>query len=245
VSNSRAGKAWTVIFALLLITVALGGYFGPQCARYLELRERLTATPVFPRGWDATPRSLINYVMSPASGVTVSAYGYKFDVPWKEVTTQSEHIAYTETAFAEGQQVRFFNTKYFEPGPEIYPQANWDRQSTESRYEQYRDVISMTPAQLSPFCSHREFARDLKLLDVKGTWFEHNSVAPDILTFATSKYRGFEFDDSPHGPLFVNLVLFDTVNRMFQITLSVNRGSEGRFTQQDVNRIIQSFASIH
>src|SRR5207302_9251571 len=62
----------------------------------------------------------------------------------------------------------------------------------ESNYQQFKDVISATSSQLSPFRSREEFASVLILLEVKGIWFEHNSAASDIFSFETKGYRGFE-----------------------------------------------------
>ncbi|MFI5127741.1 MAG: hypothetical protein ACHQJX_13050 [Candidatus Acidiferrales bacterium] len=227
----RRHFGWIVGSITLLVVIAIiGGYFGPQVLRYYsELRPRLTYTPVFPRGWDSTPKPLLDTTASKAEGTTLSYYGWRFEVPWKGFVKEWQLTDLTEVQFKDGQEVQFIDPSYFQGG--------------DSQYEEFRVVISMTPSQISPFVSHRVFARRLHLLDMKGAWFEHNGARPDIFSFETPNYRGFEFSDLSQGRQWVEITLFDTHEHRFQLKVSVIPSSATKLTQSDINRIIQSFST--
>jgi hypothetical protein len=108
----------------------------------------------------------------------------------------------------------------------------------ESKYDQYRAVISAAPSQLSPFRSHKEFARTRVLLEIKGLWFEHNPDVPDVFSFATNGYRGFEINGTSREGQNIVLELFDRSDQHWFTINVVGRGA--RLTQSEINRIIDS-----
>lgn len=229
----RERRIWIVrLCTLMLVIGGFGAYFGPQIITYLKLRQELMRSPAFPRGWDSIPRPLVDSRASTAGGVILSHYGYEFEVPWKNIVGERNPEEWVETDFRDGQKVTFFDPRYLR-----------DRVNRTS-YEEYKTVISMTPSQLSPFCSHRQFANALSLLDMKGAWFEHNAVAPDIFLLKTPSYRGFEISGLSKGWNSVRLALFDATDRQFQFEISVPSSTRAKLTQSEINRMIQSFAPV-
>jgi hypothetical protein len=236
----RGRRTWIATYVLLLVVGFLGAYFGPQISTAFKLRRRFMSASAIPRGLDSTPQPLADTTASTAEGTTLSYYGYNFEVPWKEIVKVSDlgESEWVTIDFKDGQRVVFVSPGYFEnrEGKAL------ERDADQSKYEQCKAVISMTPSQLTPFCSHRSFARALSLLDIKGGWFEHNAVAPDIFSFKTSAYRGFEISGLSRGWNSAKLVLFDPADHRFELTFSVIRSSNVNLNQSEINRAIQTLA---
>jgi len=186
-------------------------------------------------GFQSSLNPLEDSGVSTAAGTNLSYYGYSFEVPWRGIDTVQKRMHWVEIHFKSGLVLTFFNPKYFQA--DLIDDGG-------TKYEQYKAVLSMTTSQLSPFCSHEHFARSLKLLEVKGTMFEHSSAAPDIYSFRTNRYRGFEISGLSQNWQSVGLILFDAADR--EINIGVDAGRPGqhpavKITQTEINRVIQSF----
>jgi len=240
---------WSIFTAVI---IALGAYFGPQSITYRRLRPFLVRpnnSP--PRGWSSVPQELTDTTASMAKGATISFYGYRFDVPWKEIDKQWNEGRSVKVLFKTGQVLRFNNPEYFDWSPINSFSGQIDQISfrrafgtgiDQTKYEQFQSVISVAPSQLTPLCSHRTFARIRTLLEIKGLWFEHSTAAPDVFSFETKDYRGFENSGLPHDWQNVVLHLFDRRDRhWFTVAIEVDPRFDVKLTQAEVNRVIQSF----
>jgi len=233
-----------------LFILAAGIYFGPQTVAYWRLRPLvLSPSDSPPRGWSSVPRPLTDTSVSPSEGTVLSYYGYRFEVPWTGRDKESNEGRWVKVSFKKGQAIRFTNPAFFQDNPisgQVAHDPDYFRKAfklgpRESKYEQYKAVISTTPSQWSPFASRREFARVRILLELKGLLFEHNVAAPDIFSFETKGYRGFEFSGLSHDWQEVDLSLFDPTDRCFHISILGDARSGVRLTQSEINRVIQSF----
>ncbi len=226
-------RKWLILLSALLVVIAAVAYFGPQVLHYLEIQPYLIRPAV--RGWASPLQPLAVSAVSTAPGTSLAYFGYKFEVPWKNITAVRNSVGSAAIDFKDGQTVKFANPGYF-------PNPHWDEE-THSNYEGYRSALAMTPAQLTPFSSHRKFAHSLYLLNFKGAWFEHNSAAPDIYSFETPSYRGLEVSGLSRGWQSVRLYLFDSHDREFEMIIAVDwsRG-DAKLSQPEMNRIIQTFA---
>jgi len=204
-----------------------------------------------PRGWSSVPQPLAGTAVSTAEGTTLSYYGYSFDVPWRAIDKERNEGRAVELVFKTGQTIRFYNPEYSDRNPIDSVAFHVDQNDfrlafgpgvRESKYEQFKAVVSATPSQLSPFCSHKAFARILVLLEIKGLWFEHSKAAKDIFSFETADYRGFENSGLSHDWQNVALDLFDKTDRhWFAISIDGDARSAVPLTQPEINRVIQSF----
>jgi hypothetical protein len=188
--------------------------------------------------------------VSTVEGSTLSYYGYRFQVPWKEIDKEWNEGRWAQVRFKTGQTIRFTNPAFFQDNPISGQVAKDDPDYfteafgpviRESKYEQYKAVISTTPSQWSPFISHREFARVRILLEIKGLWFEHNVAALDIFSIETKGYRGFEFSRLSHDWQEVDLSIFDPTDHALHISILGDARFGVRLTQSEINRVIQSF----
>ncbi|HKI11994.1 MAG TPA: hypothetical protein VKA02_07765 [Candidatus Acidoferrum sp.] len=251
--NLRSGLV-LVCCTVVFIVLASGAYFGPQTISYCRLRSTVFRPPdSSPRGWSSAPRPLDDAIASTAKGSVLSYYGYRFEVPWDDIDKEWDEGRTVRIRFKTGQVIRFSNPEYFQDNPvnshvaqddaDYFTQA-FGTGIRESKYDQFRAIVSTTPSQWSPFRSHKEFARVRILLGIKGLWFEHNPAAPDIFSFETNDYRGFELSGLSHDWQNVTVNLFDKTDRRFQISVLGDVRSGARVTQPEINRIIRSFGPI-
>jgi hypothetical protein len=224
-ANKFRRVLWTIGGAIAVLLGLALLYFGPQLQTYLKVRGSLTRQPPFPRGWEAVPTPLTDLTPSAQGGTTLSSYGYQFEVPWSGIEQQVSPEDWTETRFRTGQIVRFENTANLKLG-----------------YERLRQILVITPSDLSPFSGHREFKRDFELLNAKGSMFEHNPVAPHIYSFQTARVRGFELRYESPDRNSSELYLFGDDDRENEVIISARRGAQIQISQLEINRIIQTFA---
>ena len=199
------------------------------------------------------PQSLTDTRTSGAPGTTLSYFGYSVEVPWKTIDRKRNEGRWADVHFKSGETVKFFNPLFFDVDPInrslVHGEVDFDQAFEsgihESKYEQFKDIVSVKPSDLSPFHSRREFARIKVLLDIKGLWFEHNVAVPQILSFETSGYRGFEISGLAQGWQNVSLTFFENgTNHSYAVLLDGNAPSGLKLEQADVNRVIQSFSVV-
>lgn len=256
VQHRRASRHIFLWCALALVVVVLCVYFGPQAVTYWRLRPAtLRSADISPRGWSSIPRALTDATVARSDGTLVSYYGYTFEVPWKEIDRERNEGRWVEVHFRKGQTLTFYNPEFFDWDPinsyvgrmepimgHDYFRVAFGTGVNKSKYEQFQSVVSTTPSQFSPFRSHKEFARVLTLLEIKGLWFEHNVATPDIFSFDTTDYRGFELSGLSHDWQRAVLDLFDkSDHHSFAIRIEVDSRSGEKLTQSEINRVIQTF----
>jgi hypothetical protein len=235
--------------AILIIVVAV--YFGPQAVRYVRLRPLLQKSNDYPpRGWSSAPSTLEELGASTADGRVILRPGYRFEVPWNEIKSERDD---GRIEFQSGQELNLggLETSEAEPiNPQIlhFESSEFARlfgmQKRQSRYEQFKGIVSAVPSGLSPLQSRTEFRRYESLLEIKGLWFEHNPVAPDIWSFQTKDYRGFELSGLERGWQNVTLNFFDSDDHWFAINIQGNELGGVYITQPEINRVIQSFRAV-
>lgn len=231
-------RLWTIVLCpALLIALGCAFYFGPQVQVYLEMR-RIGGPPGL---WEI-PRPLAITGVSTSQVTPLSYFGYKFEVPWVGIEKEWGDGRWVRILFKSGQEVFFSNPDYSQHDvllldskfePDVFRKA-FESPPAGSKYEHMRAVLSMTPSKLSPFRSHRRFARERIWLGSKGLWLEH-STATHIFEIQTPEYKGFETTSIPQNGS-AEIILFDASDRMFSIGIS-----GAKLAQSDMNTIIQSF----
>ena len=148
---------------------------------------------------------------------------------WSEWTRDDERQAAIQ--FDTGQIVLFWDP--------VYSQSDSLSGQSGSKYEHLESVLSVTHFGLSPFLSHKDFARQRNRFDAKGWMLEH-SGATDIFSIETHDYKGFEVSGLAYNGR-VAIGLFDAADHQFLIEIQQLPGLQIKTSQQDVNRLIQSF----
>lgn len=240
--TSSKYRRWAILLGpALLVSLGCAVYFGPQVRVYFEMRR--VAGP--PEMWKV-PRPLDDTAISASAGTTLAYFGYKFEVPWVGIETELNEGRWVKVLFLNGQTVSFSNPDYFQN--DVLQRAVWNVkvflegfnvEPTGTRYEHLKAALAMTPAQLSPLCSRRRFAKDLVYLETKSIWFGH-SGSVEIFTVQSPTYKGFESRGIVLGGG-ASITLFDASDHKFDISVSRAKISAPVLTQPEINKIIQSF----
>jgi hypothetical protein len=238
----------------LFATLQFAVRYGPQFVLYFRIRR---AMPGADSGGhlSATPQLLLELDKDSATGTSLSYFECRFEVPWQHVELERNEGRWAEVQFKTGQSVKILNPSEFYVHGFIdgqFVDSNmWEMASSEgipkSRYEQLKALLSVTPAQLSPFQSRPKFARTLVLLTQKGIYFEHDPFKPEIFSFERPDLRGFEVVDFWPGDNLqdieeVTLSLFDSRDRLFVLRIRGTRSNT--LSQAQVNRVIDTFTFL-
>lgn len=230
-TGSSAYRAWIIIGlgSAMIFAVACLAYFGSQTLAYLKMR-RVTS----PAWWLETPRPLTDTTALMVPGTTLSYFGCRLQVPWVGIEKEVNGEQWVRVFFKTGQDILFANPNFSQNDP-LAGDGH-----VGSKYEHLKAILSVTPSRLSPFRSHRNFARDQLYWERKGLLLEH-SGATEIFSFETGAYRGFEVSGIPYNGQ-ASIILFDAADQLLTIRVSGRRDPSGRLqlTQAEVNRIIQT-----
>ena len=237
-----------VLLAALLFAVR----YGPQFVLYFRIRSAMPGADSNSH-LSATPRALLKIDKDSANGTSLSYFGCRFEVPWQDVELERNEGRWAEVQFKTGQTIRVLNSSEFYvhgfiDGQFVDPNV-WKMALVEgfpkSRYEQLKPLLSVTPAQLSPFQSRPRFALTLVLLTQKGIYFEHDPFKPEILSFERPNLRGFEVvgispvNNPPNIIEEATLSFFDSKDRLFVLRI---RGTPSKtLSQSEINRVIDTF----
>lgn len=237
-----------------MIVLPFAFYFGPQTIMYYKLRPMLLR-PVDepPRGWSSVPQPLTDNQVSTAPGTKLSYFEQSIEVPWTGTKREINEGRWAEVYFKGGQAVRFVNPELTDHNPINRHDVMNDKEFDlafgsgihETKYQQFKDILSVKPSDLSPLHSRKEFAREYVLLAIKGIWFEHSGAVPEIFSFETNQYRGFAISGLDHGWQNVGLHFFEKAqDRSYFVALEADARSGVRLSQPEVNRAIQTFTLV-
>jgi hypothetical protein len=178
-SENRRRSRWLIqgtwTAAVILLPLAL--YFGPQIITYWQLRpalQRREDSP--PRGWSSVPQPLTDTRISTVPRTRLSYFGYRIDVPWKEIERVRNEGRWADVRFKGGPTVKFINPESLDEDPInrsalLTGKDDFDlafgEAIRESKYQQFKDIVSVKPADLSPLSGRREFARTKVLLEIR------------------------------------------------------------------------------
>ncbi|HWF39440.1 MAG TPA: hypothetical protein VG322_13025 [Candidatus Acidoferrales bacterium] len=183
--------------------------------------------------------------------VQLRAYDYEFSPPWPGNSKLVPGDTFVQFRFGSGQVIAFLD-----PGAQIdvvrqmktgettqYNQFSnvFGDQLPNTNYDLYNIVYSASPAKISPFMHSQDAFRDNVLLLWKLSFgFD---MQPGIHSIAGGMNRGFEFGDPASGKP-VALRLFDQADKQARFIFTVAAGSAGAITQDDIDKIVQSFKLI-
>jgi hypothetical protein len=242
---------WVIVLGTLFTTLLFAiAWYGPQFVLYFKIRRGLPYVDSFAH-LSTTPQPLTESGASATKGTVLSYFGCSFEVPWQETVLERNDGRWAEVQFKTGQTVRVFNPAEFYVHDFISSYAAgglsmWEMASKagfpKSKYEQFKAVLSATPAQLSPFQSRQQFARTMVLINQKGVYFEHNPFKPEIFSFERPDLRGFEISGISQNMEEATLAIFDATDKMFTVRIRGNRGLNTNLNQSEINRVIDSFS---
>jgi hypothetical protein len=101
--------------------------------------------------------------------------------------------------------------------------------------------LNATPEQITPFMKKPDSARQSLLLNMK--WLDIEAIPSAIYSFSMNTVRGFQLGD-PSRDRFVEVKAFDSTDREFNFIFTVDRRSNVRLQQREINRTLQTLRPL-
>jgi hypothetical protein len=182
-------------------------------------------------------------------GLTVSRFGYSFQVPWTKAVTQNDWKTVYVMGFEDGSSLMIEDpanhmdilSAAHENEAEVRKglQQLLGEDAVRSHYEYAEAELGTLPAEISFFHSRRRNARAMTLLMMKS--LEIPEKAGVIYNVSSAQVRGFQFGDPGKAPTLVELLLFDKHDRALKLTLRGPRGGMTPvLTQEQINGVVAS-----
>lgn len=235
---------WALTVPLLAI-IAFAYFFGVQSIEWWEVRQVEKSEPVL----SVIPQDLRDTAPSKQPGLKLSAYGYEFEVPWRDIDkdkTQSGEsvIVYY---FRSGPVLMFRNPEKAANAKEIFfaddkkrkvAMQVWGAKTLESNFTLTKATLEASPAQISVFAPRLKVVGLGTLLTVKIMFAMGGETG--IFAFDTPTVRGFQMGDPDKRPKFISVKAFDMGDHQLELTFGMQKGSTGQIIQADVNRVLQT-----
>lgn len=238
-SSARA----TII--LMIVAIAVAAYcfgFGLQTLVWFQAHRWATANP-----WiNNVPKSLSSSSISDGK-TELQAFGFQFKAPWSARPKTEDGPGYMAFHFDSGPVILFYDpqgqadmqSKLNSENPTDYLRfANaFSGQTFDTNYSIYKAVYNASPASVSPWVSRTNAVRTHQLLLWKIAFGADGGPGLHSIHFGSNE--GFEFGDPSTGRP-VALRLFDGRDRQYRIVFMNVPGESTKFTQADINSVVQS-----
>ncbi len=259
-NEESAAQSAIVLAAAVIVVAVVAVLFGLQTLVWINANHWASIDPWLndtPQPLSSSANELppppapLDKKGKPIKPTQLRAYDYEFDPPWPGNSKIVPTDTFVQFRFDSGQVIAFLD-----PGAQIdvvrqmktgettqYNQFSnvFGDQLPNSNYDLYNIVYSASPAKISPFMHSQDAFRDNVLLLWKLSFgFD---MQPGIHSVAGGMNRGFEFGD-PASAKPVALRLFDEADKQARFIFTVAAGSTGMITQDDIDKVVQSFKLI-
>jgi hypothetical protein len=262
-SEESAAQSAIVLAGVVIVVAIVAVLFGLQTLVWINAKHWASLDP-----WlNDTPQPLASSAsvlppppvpvdkkgkpVKPSGPPQLRAYDYKFTQPWPGNAKTVPADGFVKFQFGSGQVIAFLD-----PGAQIdvirqmksgettqYNQFTnvFGDQVPDSNYNLYNIVYSASPAKISPFMHSQDAFRTNVLMIWKLSFgFD---LQPGVHSVSGGNNRGFEFGDPASGKP-VALRLFDQTDKQARFIFTVVGGSNGIFTQDDIDKVVASFQLI-
>lgn len=241
-----------IILALGITVIVIGAYlwlFGFQTMSSLLVRYEYRKFPDVAK----TPIALPDLSISSAPHKMVTYFGYEFELPWDDVDVPKDKTAgRIHVSFFHSGNAFWFST--FPPKSfvnEIMKAAKLDPQqfrqlygdeAFNSDYGFHKEILQITPSQITPFVSRHQVAKRQLLLMFKG--ISMPKADSGIFSVRTSNFQGFQFENPQGRPFRITDELYSNDGGIDLIFLQKAGGSAPSISQSEINRVIQSIHKV-
>jgi hypothetical protein len=196
-------------------------------------------------------QALADYSVSSLPGMTISYFGYEFEVPWNTSFKQKAlGKGLVQLQFDSGQNVTFIvpanqsgllTEIVQDPSLKMRDlQLIFGDLMNRSAYDQYGALLNTTPRSVRAFGPRTEAVRGVTLLTLKAITFGPG-LETGAFAFDLPGKRGFQIGD-PNKSKRVDLEIFDSTGHHIEILCGATNGNV-RFSQPELNRILTSLRS--
>jgi hypothetical protein len=237
-------KAFDVLGIVLAASVVLAWMYGLQVRNWYRARELKKTRPAV----SLVPRPLADTRVANGKGITLAAFGYQMDAPWSDLQGHQDTSAVAVFLFTGGVGLRFWNPATTSGAVALMREAVEQAKrnfsgflGARTEYEFLNAELNATPKQFSPFMNKNEAFREGLLLNMK--WLEVAREPSAMYSLALNGLRGFQLGD-PSIDRIVEIRSFDDDEREFRFLFAVERGSNVKIEQGEINKVIQSLRPV-
>jgi hypothetical protein len=238
--RSRLLRAFDVLGVVIALSVVAAWMYGMQVRNWYRATTMRKAMPAV----SLVPRPLPESAAASDKGMTLTAFGYQFEVPWPVLERHEETAGLAIYRFSGGIAVRLLNPDQPHGILDLMKRAAARSNSAAtnflgatSSFELIDAELQATPEQIRPFMKKSDSARESLLLNMK--WLDMESIPTAIYSFSMKNVRGFQLGD-PAGNRFVEVKSFDSSDRELNFFFTVDRRSNVRLQQGEINRVLQT-----
>lgn len=236
-------RKWGISAAVAFVFIgAFVWFFGFQTLMLIETHYSYRHVPIA----HMTPVELRDRGINVSEGTTLSAFGYDFEVPWKDV--DAEHITRKRMIaipFRSGLAIlvghgsshdlvdtTLENTK---TDPQVFRAAYGDS-ALQSDYEFLKLALNTTPASIRLTDSKQDVVRKSALVLIKAIVVPGDS---GIFEVQANNFRGFQYGDPGKHPKRITVTLYSADGGV-EFSFLQNDLSPVTISQADINRVIQT-----
>ncbi|SRR5258708_187012 len=238
-----------VVIFLAIVAVSSILFFvlyGQQLIAYYQARKLQRDFPELA----IMPHPLTDYSINPSEGMTLSRFGYEFELPWKDLSQTKDYRSMTTIFFKSGQAVVFWDPMQQPDSVQLMKQTAekggldirevFGDDAMSSNYKLREAVLNMTAQDVSPFMPRKDAIRSVIFLTFKPMHVLEKSAKTGFFSLHAPGLRGFQQGDPLRGAPFVLVTAFDEQDHECELEIFVQKGSAAKITQADVNRIVLS-----
>ena len=239
-NRSRLLKAFDVLGVVIALSVVVAWMYGMQMRNWYRARTMRKAMPAV----SLVPRPLPDTAPVSDKGMTLTAFGYQFDVPWPALERRETTSGLAIYRFSGGIGVRMLNPDQPHGILDMMKRAadQSNRRFTNflgaaTEYDLIAAELNATPEQITPLMKKVDSARQSLLLNMKSLDME--AIPPALYSFSMNNVKGFQLGDPAEGR-FVEVKGFDSSDRELNFFFTVDRRSNVRLQQGEINRVLQT-----
>ena len=243
VSWKRVGIGFLIAYAGLSAVAGAGILAFDQLAPWLTARTLFGDDPHM----SLVPVALLDKSLATLSGVRVEKYGFSLQTPWKEIThDKSERGVYPVSFMNDGAGMMLFD-----PSGSLDSAASMreiaktrgilDTSTPHSNARLMGEAIAATPEDVAWWKPPSRNARSLALLEIKTLTLRNFGA---LYTVASGEMHGYQEGNPSIAPYRVQLNLFDSSDRHYEIWITSKVGQGPAFSQAEVNAMVASFKPI-
>jgi hypothetical protein len=242
-----------VLIVFGIAVVACGTYiwlFGTQTFFVLEARNTARKLPFVKQ----TPVELTDLSISQAPGLTLSYFGYEFEVPWTDIDEEKSKIIGGNKAiiaFRSGNVLSVWSGRPHEFMNGLLEQGNIDRdtfrkiygdEALKSDYNFKRFILEVTPDKITLFSPSKTAVSQGVLLMVKAICVPGDPNS-GIFTVQGKEFKGFQYGRPQSPPKQLSVELFPD-NGHLDLILGQKKNGPTVISQPDINRIVQTIHKV-
>jgi hypothetical protein len=230
--------------ALLAFLITYGGRIG----LFLFTRWAVRDTP---QVW-LVPTPLAVVPTNRLTGKKFSYFGYDFETPWTELTSERRLDANDNSnsavnlTFSTGNVVVIFDPAKQDPLQVLKQEAAkrgeqlgkyFDGQSLQTNYSWRAKELYLTPHDINVFSPRQEVAGNYALIIMKSA--ELRRIKGGLYSFQTERFRGFQ-EGNPVQDEVVIVEAFDSQDRLIKLFIASDHAGQHNVSQADINQIVGS-----